>query len=198
MAAPIGICMTSAYRTSEYVHQGCVYDDEGGGPQYRRPVDTLVRGYTYPEDKAYRRNAADILKVRVKPLADSTAVRVTMNTMTDPDLLGLTLALGSSKEAKEAPFGANTVMPATKFVTVHGASGTITDAATGKRAVTAPAVSMWTSRGVKSRFAFPIRNTTPLGRPARCVWLPGSGTARMTATSCPPSQRLPPAQAARQ
>jgi hypothetical protein len=141
-ASPIGICMTSAYRSGEYVHQGCVYDDEGGGPQYRWPVDTLVRGYTYPEDKAYRRNAADILEVRVKPLADATAIRATMNTMTDPELLGLTVALGSSAEKREAPFGANTVMPAKTFVTVHGTSGTITDAATGKDSSTRAGVTV--------------------------------------------------------
>lgn len=40
-ADPIGICMTSAYRHGEYVHQGCVYDDEGGGTRYRWPNDTL-------------------------------------------------------------------------------------------------------------------------------------------------------------
>jgi hypothetical protein len=46
-AEPIGICMTSAYRDGEYVHQGCIYDDEGGGTQWRWPNDTLLRGYTY-------------------------------------------------------------------------------------------------------------------------------------------------------
>ena len=66
-ADPIGVCMTSAYRAGEYVHQGCVYDDEGGGNQYRWPNDTVLRNYTYPEDPAYRRNAADIVEVRAKP-----------------------------------------------------------------------------------------------------------------------------------
>jgi hypothetical protein len=73
-ADPIGICMTSAYREGEYVHQGCVYDDQGGGNQWRWPNDTMLRNYTYPEDPAYRRNAADIVEARVKPLQDATAL----------------------------------------------------------------------------------------------------------------------------
>ncbi|MCD2192395.1 hypothetical protein LQ327_03155 [Actinomycetospora endophytica] len=130
-ADPIGVCMASAYRDGEYVHQGCPYDDEGGGNQYRWPNDTVLRNYTYPDDPAYRRNAADIVEVRMKPEGDETAFRVTMNTMTDPDLLGLTLALGDSATPRPAPHGANTVMPAQRFVTVHGIHGDVTDAATG-------------------------------------------------------------------
>jgi hypothetical protein len=129
-AEPIGICMTSAYRDGEYVHQGCVYDDEGGGPQYRWPNDTMLRGYTYPEAAEYRRNAADILEVRTQPVDGGTAFRVTMNTMVEPDLTGLTLALGDSQERSQAPFGSNTVMPADVYVTVNGESSVITDAAT--------------------------------------------------------------------
>src|SRR5262249_10240467 len=131
-AAPIGVCMTSAYRAGEYVHQGCVYDDNGGGLQYRWFYDGVLRNYTYPDNPAYRRNAADILEVRVKPLKDATAFRVTMNTMTDPNLVGLTLALGDSATKFTAPHGANTVMPAQRFVTVHGTKGDIVDAASGQ------------------------------------------------------------------
>jgi hypothetical protein len=140
-ADPIGVCMVSAYRDGEYVHQGCVYDDEGGGTQWRWPNDTLLRGYTYPEDPAYRRNAADIVEVRIKPGPDATAFRVTMNTMTDPELLGLTLALGGSAAPREAPYGANTVLPAHRFVTVHGTEGDVVDAETGAR-LAAPAVTV--------------------------------------------------------
>lgn len=140
-ADPIGICMTSAYRAGEYVHQGCVYDDQGGGNQYRWPNDTYLRNYTYPEDPAYRRNAADIVELRIRPDGDATAFRFTMNTMTDPGLLGLTLALGASDVALPAPHGANTVMPADRFVTVHGTEGDVVDAATGEE-LAAPEVSV--------------------------------------------------------
>ena len=140
-AAPTGVCMSSAYRAGEYVHQGCVYDDLGGGIQYRWFYDTIFRNYTYPDDAAYRRNAADILEVRVKPLRSATAFRVTMNTMTDPELIGLTLALGDSDVARVAPHGTNTVLPAQQFVTVHGRTGDIVDAATG-RTLGKPTVSV--------------------------------------------------------
>ena len=141
-AKPIMICLTNAYRDGEYVYQGCPYDDEGGGVQYRWPNDTVLRNYTYPEDPAYRRNLANPVEVRVKPLDDSTAFRITMNTMTDPDLLGLTLALGDSSAPREAPHGANTVMPADRFVTVHGEHGDIVDAASGRTLGESPDVDI--------------------------------------------------------
>ncbi|GAA5156069.1 hypothetical protein GCM10023321_31010 [Pseudonocardia eucalypti] len=141
-ARPIGVCHSSAYRDGEYVHQGCVYDDEGGGNQYRWPLDTLLRNYTYPEDPAYRRNAADIVEVRVRPLADATAFRVTLNTMTDPELYGLTLALGDSEKPQAVPHGANTVMPAARFVTVHGTTGDIVDVNDGAKRPERPEVDV--------------------------------------------------------
>jgi hypothetical protein len=136
------VCLTNAYRDGEYVYQGCPYDDEGGGNQYRWPNDTVLRNYTYPDDPIYRRNAANPVEVRVKPLGDATAFRVTMNTMTDPDLLGLTLALGDSRTPREAPHGANTVMPADRFVTVHGRHGDIVDAASGRTLGESPDVDI--------------------------------------------------------
>ncbi|MBO4240752.1 hypothetical protein [Pseudonocardia alni] len=170
-ADPIGVCMTSAYRHGEYVHQGCVYDDEGGGNQYRWPNDTLLRNYTYPEDAAYRRNAADILEVRAKPQDDATAFRVTMNTMTDPGLLGLTLALGGSDTPREAPHGANTVMPAQVFVTVHGGGGDIVDAATGRTLPDAPQVHVDVERRQ-------VEIRVP-----HSAWDPADGTQRLAAAA---------------
>ncbi|MEJ8279509.1 hypothetical protein [Pseudonocardia spirodelae] len=170
-ADPVGICMTSAYRHGEYVHQGCVYDDEGGGNQYRWPNDTLLRGYTYPEDPAYRRNAADILEVRMRPEGDATAFRVTMNTMTDPELLGLTLALGDSDVPREAPHGANTVLPADRFVTVHGSEGDVTDAATGATLPDAPRVHVDVERRQ-------VEILVP-----HAAWDPGTGTRRVAAAA---------------
>jgi hypothetical protein len=141
-AKPTLICLTNAYRSGEYVYQGCPYDDEGGGVQYRWPNDTMLRNYTYPEDPIYRRNLANPVEVRAKPLDDSTAFRVTMNTMTDPELLGLTLALGDSDRPLEVPHGANTVMPARLFVTVHGAHGDIVDAGSGRKSNVSPRIDI--------------------------------------------------------
>ncbi|OLM15881.1 MULTISPECIES: hypothetical protein [unclassified Pseudonocardia] len=170
-ADPIGICMTSAYRAGEYVHQGCVYDDEGGGNQYRWPNDTLLRNYTYPEAAGYRRNAADILEVRAKPEDDATLFRVTMNTMTDPELLGLTLALGDSDAPREAPHGAHTVMPAERFVTVHGTGGDVTDAATGETLPDAPDVRVDVERRQ-------VEIRVP-----HSAWDPADGTQRIAAAA---------------
>ncbi|MGI5132362.1 hypothetical protein ACQEVB_36540 [Pseudonocardia sp. CA-107938] len=168
-ADPIGICMTSAYRAGEYVHQGCVYDDQGGGTQWRWPNDTMLRNYTYPEDPAYRRNAADIVEVRIRPDGDATAFRVTMNTMTDPELLGLTLALGGDAP-RPAPHGANTVLPADRFVTVHGTGGDIIDAGTGA-VVGSPQVSVDVERRQ-------VQIRVP-----HATWDPGAGKQRIAAAA---------------
>jgi len=120
-AAPTMVCHTSAYRHGEFVHQGCVYDDQGAQLiPTNWPEHSMVQAYTYPKDPIYRANAADILEVRVKPLASATAVRITFNTMLDPELVGTTIALGDSGQPRQAPYGANTEMPAATFVTVHG------------------------------------------------------------------------------
>jgi hypothetical protein len=142
-AKPTMICHTSAYRAGEYVHQGCVYDDQGAQlVPTNWPEHSLTFAYTYPTDPAYRANAADLVEVRVKPLADATAFRITFNTMTDPELVGTTIALGNSLLPREAPHGANTRMPAEKFVTVHGRSADIIDAATGTKSSATPSVSV--------------------------------------------------------
>jgi hypothetical protein len=64
-----------------------------------------------------------------------------MNTMVDPELLGLTLALGGTDVARQAPRGANTRLPADRFVTVHSGHGELTDAVSGKTIGT-PAVTV--------------------------------------------------------
>ena len=133
-AKPTMICHTSAYRAGEFLNQGCVYDDQGAQLVTTNwPEHSLTFAYTYPTDPAYRANAADLVEVRVKPLADATAFRITFNTMTDPELVGTTIALGNSLLPRQAPYGANTSMPAEKFVTVHGRTGDIVDAATGQK-----------------------------------------------------------------
>ncbi|WP_038532204.1 hypothetical protein [Amycolatopsis methanolica] len=137
-AQPTEVCMSSAYREGEFLYQGCPWDDHGGGPEYSWPANTMLRNYTYPDDPAYRANAADLIELRVKPLADSTAFRITYNTMTGPELVATTLALGGSTAPRAVPHGANTVMPAQVFVTVHGATADVTDAETGRKLAEAP------------------------------------------------------------
>lgn len=142
-AEPTMVCHTSAYRQGEFLNQGCIYDDQGAQlVPTNWPEHAITPAYTYPDNPAYRANAADIVEVRVKPLADATAFRVTYNTMIDPKLVGTTIALGNSTTPRPAPHGANTAMPAKVFVTTHGSTGDIVDAATGKELATQPDVSV--------------------------------------------------------
>jgi hypothetical protein len=141
-AEPTKVCMTSAYRSGEFLYQDCLWDDSGGGPAYRWWYYTAFKTYRYPTDPAYRNNAADIVEVRLKPLDDATAVRVTYNTMVDPDLVAATIALGGdAAKPADVPHGANTKMPAQVFVTAHGRAGDIVDAATGQARPERPEVT---------------------------------------------------------
>jgi hypothetical protein len=134
--------MTSAYRAGEFLYQDCLWDDNGGGPAYRWWYYTAIRTYEYPRNPAYRNNAADLVEVRLKPLDDATAIRVTYNTMTDPNLAAVTIALGGDPaQPADVPHGANTKMPAQVFVTAHGNEGDIVDAATGQPRPERPTVT---------------------------------------------------------
>jgi hypothetical protein len=142
-AKPTMICHTGAYRAGEYVHQGCVYDDQGAQLiKTNWPEHSLTFAYTYPTNPVYRANAADLVEVRVKPLADATAFRITYNTMIDPELVGTTIALGNSLLPREAPHGANTKLRGEKFVTVHGSTADVIDGATGATLAATPAVTV--------------------------------------------------------
>jgi hypothetical protein len=146
-AAPIMVCHASAYRAGEFVHQGCVYDDQGAQlVPTNWPEHSITFAYRYPTAESYRQNAADLLEVRVKPLSDATAIRITYNTMLDPSLVAATIALGTSAQPRPAPYGANTVMPAQRFVTVRGQVADVIDAGTGQLLAPAPAVTVDTER----------------------------------------------------
>jgi C-terminal binding-module, SLH-like, of glucodextranase len=137
-APPILVSGTAAYRDGEYLYQGFLYDDHGARGQYD-PGDrrngandyfSLPAGsYTYPSDPAYAENAADLVELRVKPLHDATAFRFTLNTMKDPSLVAMSLAIASaSSPPRMFPLGANVSAPADLFVTVHpGGAGEAAD-----------------------------------------------------------------------
>lgn len=141
-AEPTKVCLSSAYRSGEFLYQDCIWDDNGGGPAYRWWAYMSFKTYRYPTDPGYRNNAADIVEVRLKPLGDATAVRITYNTMTDPNLVGTSIALGGDPTRPlDMPHGANTKMPAEIFVTAHGDQGDIVDAATGQARAEHPTVA---------------------------------------------------------
>lgn len=140
-AAPILVSGAQAYRDGEWLYQDFLLDDHGAaggsdpndthGPANNlfSPTDGSV---TYPTDPVFANNAADLVELRVRPLADATAFRVTLNTLKDPARTAVTIALGAPGAASTAwPHGAGVSSPATQFVTVHGTTAELTDAKTG-------------------------------------------------------------------
>jgi hypothetical protein len=134
-AAPILVSGAGAYRGGEYLYQDFLYDDHGGR-QAPDPADPRSTGdtfskpngtYSYPTDSAYAHNAADFVELRVKPVAGSTAFRVTLNTLKDPSLVAFSIAIGGTPgTTHQFPAGANVSAPADLFLTVHpGASGLV-------------------------------------------------------------------------
>src|SRR5439155_1135452 len=82
--------------------------------------------YTYPTAPAYANDAADVVELRVKPLSDATAFRLTLNTMKDASLVAFSIAIGGTPGVlRSFPAGANVQAPAELFLTVHPA-GTAT------------------------------------------------------------------------
>jgi hypothetical protein len=130
-APPILVSGAQAYRDGEYLYQGFLYDDHGA-KQQADPNDPRQNNqfsgpngtYTYPSNLAYAGNAADLVELRIRPLRNATAFRVTLNTMKDPELIALTIAIGGRAGTTRAwPFGANVVAPAALLLTVHPSGG---------------------------------------------------------------------------
>src|SRR3954467_6879144 len=142
-ASPILVSGAQAYRDGEWLYQDFLYDDHGalGVPDPGTPWDegsftfSPPGGtFTYPSDPAYANNAADVVELRIKPLADATAFRVTFNTLQDASKTAFTLALGSSDAARTWPVGAGVSSPAALFVTVHGTTAELSDGKSGATA----------------------------------------------------------------
>ncbi|HVT34178.1 MAG TPA: glucodextranase DOMON-like domain-containing protein, partial [Nevskiaceae bacterium] len=128
-AEPIRVSGASAYRKGEFLYQDFLYDDHGAkqlpdpndprlntlatSPSDAAIFSTPVGTYTYPANPDYANNAADLVELRVKPTADATAFRVTLNTINKPDLVAYTIALGGDATKSVAwPHGANVSSPA--------------------------------------------------------------------------------------
>src|SRR4051794_9559181 len=139
-APPILVSGAEAYRGGEFLYQDYLFDDRGaaGTPDPADPFDPLSNLFspkhgtlTYPTDPAFADNAADLVELRVRPLANATAFRVTLNTLIDPDRTAFTIALGDSPQARDWPFRAGVRSPARFFLTVHGGTAVLTDAGSG-------------------------------------------------------------------
>jgi hypothetical protein len=185
-AKPILVSGASAYRKGEFVYQGYVYDDHGakevtdpnnpmhnpggdssGGDLFSAPTGT----YDYPSGPGYDENAANLIELRAKPLGGATAFRITLNTLENPGLVATAIAIGGNEgESHPFPFGANVSAPAQYFLTVHGETAVLTDAASGETvAGPAPSVNVDLTR----------RQITV--RVPHSDWNPGTGTVRLAA-----------------
>src|SRR5215217_1230285 len=177
-ADPILVSGARAYRAGEFVYQDFLYDDHGArfarDPSDPRAGDDTFSGpngtYTYPSDPVYADNAADLVELRVKPLADATAFRLTLNTLNDPEKVAATIAIGGSPTPLPFPHGANATAPAAMFLTVQGASADLLDAVT-QRPVPGGAPTASVDRGRRQ-----IEVLVPHG-----AWNPGRGTVRLAA-----------------
>jgi C-terminal binding-module, SLH-like, of glucodextranase len=177
-AAPILVSGTSAYRGGEFLYQDFLYDDHGAQGS-RDPSDPFSSEdfafspkygtLTYPTDEAFANNAADFVELRVKPLADSTAFRVTFNTLKDPERTAFTIALGSSPAPRDWPHRAGVSSPAELFLTVHGATAELRDAETDAAVTPVPTASVDGDRRQ-------VDVRVPHG-----AWDPGTSTVRMAA-----------------
>src|SRR4051794_33003499 len=176
-APPILVSGGSAYSGGEFLYQDYLNDDHGaaGTPANNNPVGPnaflfapAAGTYTYPTNPVYANNAADLVEMRVRPLADATAFRVTLDSLKDPNLTAFTVALGDSAAPIAWPHGAGVKSPAAHFLTVHGSSAELLDAATGKPETPAPTASVdLTRRQIDVRVP-------------HAAWDPGQGTQRMT------------------
>lgn len=179
-APPILVSGAGAYRDGEYLYQDFLNDDHGAR-QLPDPADPRANGdtfskpngtYTYPGGSGYANNAADLAELRVKPLAQSTAFRATLNTLANPQLVAFSIALGGTP-GRVFPFpdGANVTAPADLFLTVHPrGSGLVADlvnAADGSRvAGPAPSVHLDSSRR-QIEVDVPHQDWTPAQRTVR-------------------------------
>jgi len=143
-AEPILVSSAIAYRDGEWLYQDFLNDDRGaaGVPDPSDPHD--IGGFlfspkagtlTYPTDPVYANNAADLVELRVRALADSVAFRVTLNTLKDPERTAFTISLGTGDATSPLPHGAGVTTQASHFLTVHGTTADLRQA-DGDRVIT--------------------------------------------------------------
>ena len=208
-APPILVSGAEAYTRGEFLYQDFLYDDDGGAgtPDPSDPFNAVANLFspktgtlTYPTDTAkYGNNAADLVEFRVKPLRAATAFRVTLNTMLDPSVAAFTVAIGDSPQEHAWPFGAGVSSPAKYFLTVHGGTAVLTNAATGAKLEPAPAVTVdQVRRQIQVLVAALRLESPPLDRPhvdghrplgSRRGHVPEAGRRRRAATQPGGAQR---------
>ncbi|MEA2123225.1 MAG: hypothetical protein QOI80_7 [Solirubrobacteraceae bacterium] len=177
-AKPILVSGATAYRRGEFLYQDFLYDSHGAAGVADTSDPFTVSDYTfspkagsltYPSDPVYANDAADLVELRVKPLTDATAFRITLNTLNDPEKTATTIAIGNSDELRAWPFGAGVSSHAQYFLTVHGSTAELRDAGTDAPVTPAPAAAVDTERRQ-------IVVTVP-----HAAWNPGTDTVALAA-----------------
>ena len=177
-APPILISGANEYKDGEYLYQGFLFDDHGAAgvtdPSSGYLANFLFAAtsgtLTYPTGAGYDNNAADLLEFRVRPATDSTDFRITLNTLENPALVGFTVAIGGTPGTEYAwPDDAGVKSPAQLFLTVHGTTATLTNAATGATVTPAPSVTVDLAR---HQFEVSVPHA---------AWNPGAQTVRLAA-----------------
>lgn len=188
IAEPILVSGASAYRAGEFLYQDFLYDDYGAAavlpldptaPPIPRAVlpssnDAFIfsprtGNLRYPDEPVFAGNGADLVELRVKPLTDATAFRVTLNTLQAAERTAFTIAISDSPQPRAWPHGAGVSSPAALFLTVHGEEAELLDAATGVAAWPTPSVSVNLQR---RQFDVRVPHT---------AWDPGAATVRLAA-----------------
>jgi hypothetical protein len=128
-ADPILVSGAQSYRDGEWLYQDYLLDDHGAtgaldsddpygaGDHLYSPAGGT---FTYPRDKVYANNAADLVELRIKPLRSATAFPVTLNTLQDASRSAFTIALGTGGASVPWPHAAGVSSPAQVFLTWHG------------------------------------------------------------------------------
>ncbi len=204
-APPILVSGATAYREGEWLYQGWLYDDHGGHgvPDQNAPVgpnaflfSPSAGTFTYPTGPGYDHNAANLVELRVKPVSDATAFRVTLNTLENPSLVAFTIALeGTPGINVPWPHGAGVSSPAALFLTWHGSTAELLDAATGLPIAPAPTVTVDMARR-QIELRVPDAAWNPGTSTVRTTIGVGLGTPAQTPTSShSPGTPLPPSRA---
>lgn len=211
-AAPILISGAEAYRAGEFLYQDFLFDDHGATGPADDPADPFNQienmfaakhgTLSYPTDTAtFANNAADLVELRVKPLAGETALRVTVNTLKAADRTAFTVAIGGSGKMVAWPHGAGVASPAALFLTVHGSSAELLDGPAARRSAlrrVPPSISL----DARSMSASRTRRGIPVPQPS--AWRPASACGiprpRRISSRAPwpppprPVVRVPPAR----
>ena len=141
-AEPILVSGASAYRDGEFLYQDFLYDDHGaraardpGDPRSGDDTFSRAERHLHVPDRPgrTRNNAADLVELRVKPLAGRD--RVPHHAQHDQGRRARSAPRSRSAARRlplPFPHGANVTAPAALFLTVHGATAELLDAATGQ------------------------------------------------------------------